>query len=43
MLSVSITGRCVMVATFYTLFFVPTAYTVLKREPPKDFDREDEK
>src|SRR6185369_9798153 len=40
-------GRAVigglMVATFYTLFFVPTAYTVLKREPPKDFDREDEK
>src|SRR6185503_19196256 len=37
-------GRAVigglMVATFYTLFFVPTAYTVLKREPPKDFDRE---
>ena len=40
-------GRAVIggltVATFYTLFFVPTAYTVLKREPPKDFDREDEK
>jgi multidrug efflux pump subunit AcrB len=39
-------GRAVigglMVATFYTLFFVPTAYSVLQGKPPKDFDREDE-
>jgi CzcA family heavy metal efflux pump len=39
-------GRAVIggltVATLYTLFFVPTAYSVLKRTPPKDFDREDE-
>jgi multidrug efflux pump subunit AcrB len=38
-------GRAVigglMVATLYTLFFVPTAYSVLKRTPPKDFDSED--
>jgi len=37
-------GRAVigglMVATFYTLFFVPAAYSILKRTPPKDFDRE---
>jgi multidrug efflux pump subunit AcrB len=39
-------GRAVigglMVATLYTLFFVPTAYSVLQRTPPKDFDAEDE-
>jgi len=38
-------GRAVigglMVATFYTLFFVPTAYSVLQGKPPKDFDSED--
>jgi multidrug efflux pump subunit AcrB len=40
-------GRAVigglMVATFYTLFFVPTAYSVLQRKSPKDADREEEK
>jgi multidrug efflux pump subunit AcrB len=39
-------GRAVIggltVATLYTLFFVPTAYSVLHRKPPKDFDSEDE-
>ncbi len=39
-------GRAVIgglvVATFYTLFFVPAAYSLLQREAPKDFDREDE-
>jgi CzcA family heavy metal efflux pump len=39
-------GRAVigglMVATFFTLFFVPTAYSVLHRKPPKDFASEDE-
>jgi len=38
-------GRAVigglLVATFYTLFFVPTAYSVLHQKPPKDFDSED--
>jgi multidrug efflux pump subunit AcrB len=39
-------GRAVigglLVATFFTLFFVPTAYSVLKRTPPADFDTEDQ-
>ena len=39
-------GRAVigglLVATFYTLFFVPTAYSVLQRKPPKDFDNEND-
>src|SRR6185503_751225 len=39
-------GRAVigglLFATCYTLFFVPTAYSVLQRKPPKDFDSEDE-
>ena len=39
-------GRAVigglMVATFYTLFFVPTAYSVFQQKPPQDFDREDD-
>jgi multidrug efflux pump subunit AcrB len=30
-----------MVATFYTLFFVPVTYSVLRRKPPKDFDAEE--
>src|SRR6267143_1831900 len=38
-------GRAVigglMVATFYTLFFVPVMYSVLRRRPPKDFDAEE--
>ena len=38
-------GRAVigglLIATFYTLFFVPTAYSVLKRKPPKAYDSED--
>ena len=38
-------GRAVIggltVATFYTLFFVPAAYSVLKRTPSKDYDSED--
>jgi multidrug efflux pump subunit AcrB len=29
-----------MVATAYTLFFVPTAYSVLRRKPPRDFTKE---
>jgi multidrug efflux pump subunit AcrB len=40
-------GRAVigglMVATMYTLFFVPTAYSLLQRKPPKDVESEDEK
>jgi len=40
-------GRAVigelMVATFYTLFFVPVTYTLLRRKPPKDFDSEESK
>jgi multidrug efflux pump subunit AcrB len=36
-------GRAVIggltVATVYTLFFVPTAYSWLRRTPPKDFDQ----
>jgi multidrug efflux pump subunit AcrB len=39
-------GRAVIggliVATFFTLFFVPTAYSVLHRRAPKDFDREEQ-
>src|SRR5438132_3302243 len=39
-------GRAVigglMVATFYTLFFVPVTYSVLRRKPPKDFGAEDQ-
>ncbi|HEV2984488.1 MAG TPA: efflux RND transporter permease subunit [Vicinamibacterales bacterium] len=39
-------GRAVigglLLATCYTLFFVPTAYSWLRRTPPKDFDREEE-
>jgi multidrug efflux pump subunit AcrB len=38
-------GRAVigglMIATFYTLLFVPVAYSVLRRKAPKDFDAED--
>jgi multidrug efflux pump subunit AcrB len=38
-------GRAVigglMLATCYTLFFVPTAYSWLRRTPPKDFDKEE--
>jgi len=40
-------GRAVigglLLATCYTLFFVPTAYSVLQRKPPKDAGSEDEK
>jgi multidrug efflux pump subunit AcrB len=40
-------GRAVigglMVATFYTLIFVPVIYSVLRRKPPKNFDSEDGK
>ncbi len=39
-------GRAVvgglMIATFYTLFFVPVTYSLLRRKPPKDLSREDE-
>jgi multidrug efflux pump subunit AcrB len=35
-------GRAVigglLVASAYTLFFVPVAYSVLKRKPPQNFD-----
>ncbi|HWE02041.1 MAG TPA: efflux RND transporter permease subunit [Tepidisphaeraceae bacterium] len=35
-------GRAVIgglaVATFYTLFFVPVTYSLMRTEPPKDFD-----
>jgi multidrug efflux pump subunit AcrB len=38
-------GRAVIggltLATCYTLFFVPTAYSWLRRTPPKDFDTEE--
>jgi multidrug efflux pump subunit AcrB len=38
-------GRAVigglLLATCYTLFFVPTAYSWLRRTPPKDFDKEE--
>jgi len=30
------------VATFYTLFFVPVTYSLLRRQPPRDFGGEDE-
>ncbi|MCU1384738.1 MAG: AcrB/AcrD/AcrF family multidrug efflux protein [Acidobacteria bacterium] len=40
-------GRAVigglLLATFYTLFFVPTAYSWLRRTPPVDFDSEEAK
>jgi multidrug efflux pump subunit AcrB len=40
-------GRAVvgglMIATFYTLVFVPVVYSVLRRTSPKTFDREDGK
>src|SRR5438445_4651549 len=40
-------GRAVvgglMIATFYTLFFVPVTYSLLRRKPPKDFGNEDDK
>src|SRR5215210_5780781 len=40
-------GRAVigglLVATFYPLFFVPPAYSVLHRKSPKDLDSEDER
>jgi multidrug efflux pump subunit AcrB len=40
-------GRAVIggltLATFYTLFFVPVAYSWLRRNPPKDFGDEDQK
>jgi multidrug efflux pump subunit AcrB len=40
-------GRAVigglMVATFFTLFFVPTAYSLLRRQPPTDYEFEDPK
>jgi multidrug efflux pump subunit AcrB len=39
-------GRAVIggltVATLYTLFFVPAAYSVFKRQPPQDVSSEDE-
>src|SRR3984893_2577848 len=40
-------GRAVigglMIATLYTLFFVPVTYSLLRRKPPKDFDSEEGK
>jgi hypothetical protein len=30
-----------MIATLYTLFFVPVTYSVLRRKPPKKFDQPD--
>ncbi|PYN43755.1 MAG: RND transporter, partial [Candidatus Rokuibacteriota bacterium] len=40
-------GRAVvgglMIATFYTLFFVPVTYSLLRRKPPKDLGDEDNK
>jgi multidrug efflux pump subunit AcrB len=40
-------GRAVigglLVATLYTLFFVPVTYSLLRRKPPKDFDSEESK
>jgi multidrug efflux pump subunit AcrB len=39
-------GRAVigglMVATLYTLFFVPVTYSLLRRKPPKGTGTEDE-
>jgi multidrug efflux pump subunit AcrB len=32
-----------MVATFYTLFFVPVTYSLLRRKPPKNFESEEAK
>jgi multidrug efflux pump subunit AcrB len=40
-------GRAVigglLLATFYTLFFVPVTYSMLRRNTPKDFDSEEGK
>jgi multidrug efflux pump subunit AcrB len=40
-------GRAVigglMIATLYTLFFVPVTYSMLRRKPPKKYDKEDGK
>src|SRR5206468_5877358 len=40
-------GRAVigglLVATFYTLFFVPVTYSLLRRKPPKDYESEEAK
>jgi multidrug efflux pump subunit AcrB len=40
-------GRAVigglMIATLYTLFFVPVTYSVMRRKPPKNFDSEEGK
>jgi CzcA family heavy metal efflux pump len=40
-------GRAVigglLVATFFTLFFVPTAYSLMRRTPPTDYEFEDPK
>jgi len=40
-------GRAVigglMLATFYTLFFVPVTYSLLRRQPPKVLSNEDDK
>jgi multidrug efflux pump subunit AcrB len=39
-------GRAVigglMIATFYTLFFVPVTYSLLRRKPPTDFGNKDD-
>ena len=39
-------GRAVvgglLLATCYTLFFVPTAYSWLRRTPPTDFDKKEQ-
>ena len=39
-------GRAVIgglaVATIATLFFVPVVYSYLRKNPPKDYDREEE-
>ena len=39
-------GRAVIgglaIATVYTLFFVPVMYSLMRRQPPKDFDKEEE-
>jgi hypothetical protein len=32
-----------LLATFYTLFFVPVTYSLLRPNPPKDFDSEETK
>ena len=40
-------GRAVigglLVATFYTLFFVPVTYSLLRPKPPKDYESEEAK